>query len=183
MPAEKNQLRKQIKAMLSEMPRSEYESRSLALAGRLFASSAWQEADTVALTIPRFPEVDTIPMIKRGWGEGKRICVPKCIPAPKQLVFRELRSFDELETVYFGLSEPIVEKTEEVAKDEIDLMVVPGLGYTKNGFRLGYGGGYYDRYLADFAGETVALAFKEQMIADFAVESHDIPIGSIVTEK
>lgn len=84
---------------------------------------------------------------------------------------------------YFGLDEPDVKKTTPVKKDAIDLLIVPGLVFTKKGYRVGFGGGYYDRYLTDFTQPTVSLVHTKQFVEDFPIEPFDIPVQYLVTEK
>ena len=134
------------------------------------------------MTVSNFPEVDTWQLIREGWNQGKRITTPKCIPASKEMVFRQIQGFNELESAYFGLFEPIEQMTDEVVKDDIDLLIVPGLIFNRKGFRVGFGGGYYDRYLKGYEGATLSLAFSMQLRDQIPVESHDIPVGKIITE-
>jgi 5-formyltetrahydrofolate cyclo-ligase len=178
---EKNKLRKEVKEKLSEMAKQEYEHYSYQLASRLYNEESWKKADTIGITVSRFPEPDTLQIIRRAWEEGKRIAVPKCFPSDRRMEFRRLSSFLELESVYFGLLEPIEAVTEQVVPEEIGLMIVPGLAYTSDGRRLGFGGGYYDRYLAGYGGDTLSLAFSIQMIPELPVEPHDRKIGRVIT--
>ena len=78
-----------------------------------------------------------------------------------------MQRFDQLESVYFGLLEPIEAETDFVAKDNIDLLIVPGIAFTEPGYRTGVGGGYYDRYLQHYQGRTVSLAFHEQIVPKY----------------
>jgi 5-formyltetrahydrofolate cyclo-ligase len=96
--------------------------------------------------------------------------------------FRELRSLEDLENVYMDLYEPIVTKTEVVPSEKIDLLVVPGLVFDRSGYRIGYGGGYYDRYLAHFKGAAVSLAFNDQIGENLPHEEFDIPVEQVITE-
>ena len=182
MDAKKN-LRKTIKAKLSEISLPQYLDHSYNVAQQLFQNDEWIEASTVAITVSKSPEVDTFQIIRKGWETGKRIVIPKCEPNSRELDFRELKRFSELESVYYGLYEPIVSETKPVSPDGIDLVVVPGLAFSKNGYRLGFGGGYYDRFLANYQGKTIALAFKDQIVSEVPIESHDIPVGKIITNE
>lgn len=177
---EKNKLRKYIKAKLAKLSLPQYEDMSYKVAQRLFQDEDWIKASTVAITISKAPEVDTFQIIRKGWEQGKRIVVPKCEPKSRGLDFRELKRFSQLESVYYGLFEPIVSDTMAVITDEIDLVVVPGLAFTQNGYRLGFGGGYYDRFLANYQGNTISLAFEDQIVEEIPVESHDIPVRKII---
>ena len=97
--------------------------------------------------------------------------------------FRILTSFDELETVYIDLLEPIVEQTESIGKEQIDLLIVPGVVFSNDGYRIGFGGGYYDRYMTDYKGATISLAFHSQVNHEVPIEAHDIPVQKIITER
>lgn len=180
---EKAELRKEIRKRLKEMTQAEYKNRSQEIHKNLFATNAWKEAKTIGLTISIFPEVDTYGIIEEAWRTGKRVAAAKCIPETRALRFYIITDFAQLEKGYFGLYEPVVQKTEELAKADIDLLLVPGIGFTKNGFRLGVGGGYYDRYLEDFHGHTLSICFQEQLVAELPLEPHDRPIQQIVTEN
>lgn len=180
---EKQRLRQEIKERLRSIPRPLYEHYSYVIAQTLYRDRLWVSAHTIGITISNSPEVDTYQIIRRAWEEGKRIVTPKCLPKEKKMDFRILDRFDQLESVYFGLLEPIESKTEKVEPKEIDLMIVPGLGFDKDGFRLGVGGGYYDRFLQYYSGSTLSLAFEEQMVDDIPKEAHDIPVAKIITNE
>lgn len=180
---EKKDIRKLILSDLKKLDKSTYEQHSFEIVRKLYQLPVWKESDTVALTISRSPEVDTWQIIRSGWLEGKRIVVPKCIPQTKQMVFRQITSFTQLESVYFGLYEPKEDVTTEVSGQEIDLMIVPGVAFNRQGYRIGFGGGYYDRYLQHFNGQTLSLAFSLQLRDELPIEKHDIPVKAIITEK
>ena len=116
--------------------------------------------DTIGITISRFPKWIHGRLSKRLGQAGKRIAVPKCIHATREMDFRLITSYDNLETVYMDLLEPIVDETISVEKDEIDLQIVPGVVFSDEGYRIGFGGGYYDRYLTDYKGIRLSLAFE-----------------------
>ncbi len=180
---EKKEIRKRVLHDLRALDKSTYEQYSFEIARKLYQLPIWKRASTIALTISRSPEVDTWQIIRNGWLEGKRIVAPKCLPESKQMVFRQITSFEQLESVYFGLYEPQKMQTEEIKKQEIELMIVPGVAFNKQGYRIGFGGGYYDRYLENFNGETLSLAFSLQILQELPIEKHDIPVQSIITEK
>lgn len=180
---EKKQIRKQIQKQLADLKRPNYEHFSFLIARRLFSDSLWKESNTISITISRMPEVDTYQIIRRAWEEKKKVVVPKCYPTDKTMKYRVLNAFNELESVFYGLYEPIIDVTDEVEKEDIDLMIVPGQAFTTRGERLGFGGGYYDRYLEGYGGKKLSLAFQQQMVSSLPVESHDIRIDKIITEK
>ncbi|KON90252.1 hypothetical protein AF332_09655 [Sporosarcina globispora] len=183
MNMDKKALRKEMLDKLKELSKPEYEQRSYEIARSLYSSPLWSQASTIGITVSKPPEADTWQIIRKAWEEGKRVAVPKCIPQSKQLVFRELNSFMELESVFYGLWEPNPDKTDEVHREEIETLIVPGLAYLKSGFRLGFGGGYYDRFLEHYKGRTVSLAFELQLINGIPVEDHDKPVEMIITDQ
>ncbi|UII54864.1 5-formyltetrahydrofolate cyclo-ligase [Cytobacillus spongiae] len=176
-------LRNQMQERLNEISKPLYEHLSYEIARTLFETSEWKTAHTIAITVSKPPEVDTYQIIRKAWDEGKEIVVPKCYPNDKRMLFRKLTSFNELESVYFGLLEPIEKFTVEYAANEIDLMIVPGIAFSRSGFRLGFGGGYYDRYLENYDGITISLAFSCQLVDELPIESHDQSVSKIITEK
>ena len=178
---DKNLVRNQVKDSLSQLSKPLYEDFSFKIAGRLFEDEDFKKAKVIGITISKQPEVDTYKIIRKAWELGKQVVVPKCHPKEKRLTFRTLMEFSQLESVYYGLLEPIEALTTEVSADKIDLLIVPGLAFTMEGHRLGFGGGYYDRYLPNYFGKTLSLAFKEQIIPQFPVEEHDIPVLKIIT--
>lgn len=183
MIAEKKSLRKQIQDRLAKMNKPQYEHSSYKIAQTLYQDSFWKEAGTVGVTISKFPEVDTYQIIRKAWEEGKQVVIPKCLPRKREMIFRTMTQFNQLESVYFDLLEPIEIATKEVQANEIDLLIVPGLAFTEEGYRLGFGGGYYDRYLTGFMGHTISLAFQSQIVSELPIEEHDISVRKIITDS
>lgn len=142
----------------------------------LFASSEWQQAQTIGVTISTALEFPTALIMRLAVAQGKKIAVPKSLPQRK-LEFHWVDAATEYETTPFGVDEPLVEAVAD--KNELDLLIVPGLLYRPNGYRIGFGGGFYDRYLADYAGQTVSLVFAEQLHDHWEVEPFDIPIQKL----
>ncbi|WP_404428702.1 5-formyltetrahydrofolate cyclo-ligase [Sutcliffiella horikoshii] len=180
---EKSLLREEMKKILGSMDRSSHDIQSKEINDRLFSSTEWKDAQTIAVTISRYPEVDTETIILRAWDEGKKVAVPKCFPKDKSMNFYYLENFNQLESVYFGLKEPIVTEVEMCPKDNLELMLVPGLIFDEEGYRIGFGGGYYDRYLVGYTGFKVSLAFSQQMVKKVPTDHYDIPVHKIVTNE
>lgn len=180
---EKKLLRKEMQAILASIDKGQYQQWSREIAEKLYVDESWKNSHTIGIIVSKMPEVNTIGIIQQAWKEGKRVVVPKCLPDTRAMTFHEITSFNQLEVVYYGLREPIIEKTKQVEKEEIELILVPGLMYTRNGYRLGFGGGYYDRFLVDYKGHTITLAFSEQIVSELPIESFDIPVEKIITNK
>ena len=183
MKAEKVRLRKQIIEHMNSLSEEQYTTLSEQIAFSLYAQKEWVEAKTIGITLSMENEVNTYPIIEKAWEEGKKVVVPKCNKETRMMSFRQISNFDQLETVYMNLREPIPALTEEVNADEIDLQIVPGVAYTERGERIGYGGGYYDRYLVHYKGKTLSLAYSFQMVEHIPVEPFDKNVEKIITEK
>ncbi|WP_301107394.1 5-formyltetrahydrofolate cyclo-ligase [Sporosarcina sp.] len=180
---DKQYLRKQVLQQLHQLSPSEHEQRSALIRERVLASDEFKHAQTIGITLSRFPEVATHRLIQIAWQSGKRIAVPKCSASSRKMDFRLIDSFDQTETVYMDLKEPKVDQTESVKPEEIDLQIVPGVVYSPKGYRIGFGGGYYDRYLLNYPFETISLAFERQLMDNVKMESHDIPVSYLFTEE
>ncbi|ADK06831.1 TPA: 5-formyltetrahydrofolate cyclo-ligase [Bacillus anthracis] len=183
MREEKLRLRKQIIEHMNSLSKERYTTLSEQIAFSLYEQKEWAEAKIIGITLSMENEVNTYPIIEKAWEEGKRVVVPKCNKETRTMSFRQISNFDQLETVYMNLREPIPALTEEVNADEIDLQIVPGVAYTERGERIGYGGGYYDRYLVHYKGKTLSLAYSFQMVEHIPVEPFDKNVEKIITEK
>ncbi|MGG0642880.1 5-formyltetrahydrofolate cyclo-ligase [Sporosarcina gallistercoris] len=179
----KKLLRNDHLVKLKEMSDEEYKDKSYRIRKRFFDTAEFKEAETIAITVSRSTEVDTRTIIEACWEAGKNVVVPKCNTKDKTMIFRSIDSFEQLETVYLDLQEPNPLTTECVRKKDIDLVIVPGVVFTLDGYRIGYGGGYYDRYLDTFSGSTLSLAFELQLAEEIPIEEHDLPVGKIITEE
>lgn len=183
MKEEKIRLRKQILEHMNSLSEEQYTTLSEKIAVSLYAQKEWVEAKIIGITLSMENEVNTYPIIEKAWEEGKKVVVPKCNKGTRTMSFRKISNFEQLETVYMNLREPIPVLTEEMNADEIDLQIVPGVAYTQRGERIGYGGGYYDRYLMHYKGNTLSLAYDFQMVKHIPVEPFDKNVEKIITEK
>lgn len=148
----------------------------------LATSDEWKNANVIGITLSFDYELDTIPLIEHAIELGKTVVVPKCNPADKSLTFYKIDHFEQVEVGHYDIPEPIVSKCEEVNLENIDLLVVPGLAFNFDGYRLGHGGGYYDRILSEFKGTKVGLAISDILTNELVIEGHDVPVDMIFTE-
>ena len=155
----KKTLRNQTIAAMKALPQTVRTQADEQLTQCLLELPAFQEAKTLATYLSFDHEVSTAGLIEEALQLGKRVCVPRTY-AQGRMEFVEYDP-DILEKTRFGLLEPN-EKGRVVDQSEIDLIHVPGLVFQSKGYRIGYGGGYYDRYLADFAGKTVSTIYSIQ---------------------
>jgi 5-formyltetrahydrofolate cyclo-ligase len=180
MKENKKMLRQEVRSRLMELTKEDHEELSNRIAENLFSLEEWKKAKTIGITISMPPEVPTVRIIEQAWSEGKEVAVPKCDPEKRTMEFKKISSFNQLESVYSGLLEPVSE-TAKALKEELDVLIVPGLAFTREGYRLGFGGGYYDRYLSFYRGVTMALAYELQIMDELPIEVHDKAVGKLIT--
>ncbi|MDN4635368.1 MULTISPECIES: 5-formyltetrahydrofolate cyclo-ligase [unclassified Bacillus (in: firmicutes)] len=179
----KKELRLQTLAMLDQISAEEFNRHASLLHEHVLQLSEWKQAKTIALTMSRGKEIPTMPLIEKAWEEGKTVCIPTCFSKTKEMVFYEYTPETKMTSSYFGLMEPDPLEATVVHKEAIDLIIVPGVCFDQRGYRIGFGGGYYDRYLADYHGVTIALCLSLQQTRHIPAEAHDIPVSMIVSEK
>ena len=143
-------------------------------------SDDYAEFDGILCYVSTEIEVDTDRIITKAFEDGKTVAVPKCVCGTNIMHFYEIRSFDDLEKGFFGIREPKTD--EEITDFENYLCIVPALSIDKNGYRLGYGKGFYDRFLSENNVKTIGLCYKDFLTDNLPHEEHDIKIQVIVTE-
>ncbi len=148
----------------------------------IFQSSIWEKAKVIGITCSQPFEWDTLPIIEKVWKLNKIVAVPKSSPIDKQLQFYQLTHVNELVRGYANILEPDIEKTTKISNHEIDLLFVPGIAFDKLGYRIGFGGGYYDRYLQYQQLNTVSLVANFQMVKRIPINEFDVPVQYLVTE-
>lgn len=148
----------------------------------LFSSTIWQYANTIGITYAQKHEWNTIPIMQRAWEDGKIVGIPKIEPKTKQMSFHVINDISEVEEGAYNIFEP-VKNAAVLEKNSIDVLFVPGVVFDQAGYRIGYGGGYYDRFLMDYHGVTISLLAKFQLVAHIPKENHDIPVQYYVTDE
>lgn len=181
MDLDKKELRQKGIAKLQELAlhKGKKQEKETIILQLLFASRLWQEANCIAAIRATDIELDTQPIFQRAFQEGKQVVAPKALQN-RLLTFHPVVEDTSYHVSNFGVQEPLV--TDTVAKDEIDLLIVPGIVFSSRGYRIGFGGGYYDRFLMDYKGQTVSLVFNEQIVEDWQPEKFDLPVKKIITD-
>ena len=174
---DKQELRNKIKALKKAMTQQQIEEISQAL-GRLFlASDAYKNARTIYGYLPYNQEVRTTAMLQKALEDGKRVAVPKCYGDEMRFIY--LEDLSKVEKGYCNIPEPIEDGP--IAEDPTALVLMPGLAFDPQGHRMGYGGGFYDKFLAAEPGHpTLALCYDFQMLEHLATEDHDIPVDTVL---
>ncbi|WP_461214718.1 5-formyltetrahydrofolate cyclo-ligase [Lacticaseibacillus sp. GG6-2] len=154
---------------------------SATLLAKLVALPAWQQARTIGVTVSNGFEVPTAPVIEAAQAAGKQVLIPRCMPQ-RQLAFLPDPGPDHRIKSKFGIPEPAYDPA--LVDDQPDLLLVPGIAYAiDTHYRIGFGGGYYDRFLARYLGHTVTLAAPSMVYptAAWPVEAFDMRIQTLIT--
>ncbi len=174
---DKKQLRKTIRERKQAMLPEEIEEKSRVLGEKFAASEAYQAAKTIYGYLPYNQEVRTTAMLERALAEGKRIAVPKVYG--DEMRFLYLDDLSQVENGYAGIPEPIADGP--VADDPTALVLMPGIAFDPQGHRIGYGGGFYDKFLAAEPNHpTIALCYDFQMLPKLETEEFDIPVDLVL---
>ncbi|MBX5325998.1 5-formyltetrahydrofolate cyclo-ligase [Streptococcus cristatus] len=175
----KAELRKQVLHEMKALSQEKKQAMNRALTERFLRHPFYQEAKTIA-TYLSFPhEFQTQELIEQALKDGKKVLIPKTYPKGRM----EFVVYDpqQLVKTSFGLLEPQGD-LEVVEPSQIDLIHVPGLAFTTEGYRIGYGGGYYDRYLENFAWHSLSTIYPCQ-VQEFDFENHDIPVQEVLIDE
>lgn len=174
---DKNELRCHIKQQKRQMTPQQIESASARLGQLLAQCQLYKQAETVYFYLPYNQEVRTVPMIQRAWAEGKRVAVPKVYG--DEMRFLYITDLENLEKSCCGIPEPVADGP--VANDPHALVIMPGLAFDLQGHRIGYGGGFYDKYLNAQPGHpTVALCYEFQLQPSLPAEDFDVPVDQVL---
>ncbi len=186
MKKEKGALRKKIIQERDRFSKQEVSEKSASIAKNLYALSVYREANAVMFFISFGSEVDTRLMIEDTIQRGKLALAPKAVPETRALIPSQIIDWmRDLEPGAYNIPEPGPETLRPRDPEIIDLLIVPGVGFDLDGGRLGYGGGYYDRFfeLLKPGVPLVALAFEMQIIPDIPLEQWDRRVDMIITEQ
>ncbi len=177
-------VRRRLRQMLADMNEQERRDKSRAAAHFLIQTDEFQAARVVMLYLSTPTELDTSSVALAAWQDEKTVLVPKVSWDQRRMLPVEITSLQTgLALSAPGVREPI--SGQPMPVNMIDLVIVPGLGFTPTGHRIGRGMGFYDRFLAqrDFIGLSCGLAFEEQIVESLPMLDHDIPLGMLVTDK
>ena len=174
----KKEMRAIIRAKKRAMTESQIVSASARLGEQFRACELYKNAKTIYGYLPYNQEVRTVPMLEQAIRDGKAVAVPKCYG--EEMRFLYINDFvNEVAPGYANIPEPIAD--EPVADDKTALVLMPGLAFDPQGHRIGYGGGFYDRFLsAEPDHPTLALCYGFQMVEHLQTEEFDIPVDMVL---
>lgn len=178
-------LRKHMLAQRNSIPQAEREKADAAIRDQVLSLQSYGESSTVFAYLSFGTEVETRGIIEAAWRDGKEVALPRCV-GPRQMRWYRVADFGNLEKSNLGVEEPRMDPAAEVdpADRPCSIALVPGMAFDDDGYRLGYGGGFYDAFLADFPGVPVGLCRAVQRVDSLAalqvVDTHDLPARLVV---
>ncbi len=174
---DKKTLRKEISARKRAMTSAEIDLKSRYLAKQFLATQQYIDAKTIYGYLPYNQEVRTIPILEQALRDGKTVAVPKVYG--DEMRFICLQDLTKVEAGFAGIPEPVEDGP--VANDKNALVLMPGLAFDSQGHRMGYGGGFYDKFLANEPEHpTIALCYDFQVFAHLETDAHDIPVDCVL---
>ena len=180
---EKGRLRAEFRRIRRQIPVEKRDFSAQAASKRIFALDFYRKSDKILVYVSHGDELGTEPLIHGVLADGKQLFVPRCDPVrPGSMSFyRICDPALDLRPGKFGILEPC-EHCDALA-GSAGLCIVPGLAFSADGYRLGGGGGYYDRFLSHFSGAAVGFCFSEQITSDIPQEETDRPVCAVVTPE
>ncbi len=181
----KRALRQEYRARRKALSPEEKAARDTAICTRFLSTATYRFANTLLVYAPLVDEIDIMPIVRRAFTDKKTVAFPQCDTETSQMTFHIIEDEKELAIGAYGIREPRADAPlyQYRETDGTAVCLIPGLLFDENGYRLGYGRGYYDRYLTSFGGVRVGLVY-----ADFVVERvprgrYDLAAELIITEK
>lgn len=182
MNKSKNELRQKCRALRDSFGEEFIKNASKSACENLEKCQEFIDADTVLLYYPIKSEISPLPLFDVCSKVGKRVAFPVCQNENSTLIFKKVISVNDFKCTPVGLFEPI-DDCEVISCGENAVCIVPALAFSKEGHRLGYGKGFYDRFLSDFKGKSVGFSYSALVFDCVSHEKHDVPVDIIITES
>lgn len=178
----KQQLRREAKADRLSLPAEEKARMDAGIFENVRRLWQYKRTGRIFFYLSTPMEVETRRLLRLALAEGKEVAVPRCIPGTREMRFHLILSLEAVRPGAFGVDEP-PEQLPVADPADGGLMLVPALRIDRKGYRLGYGKGYYDRYVAGFAGQTVGLGYGREFVGSIRHGRFDLPVDVVVTEE
>lgn len=176
----KKEIRRRIRQIRSQIPEELKKQYSVSIQNKLLQDKAFQDADEIFCYVNNKDEVKTDLIMSVAWKLGKKVAVPKVMERGI-MEFFYISGREELAIGHYGILEPL---SNSLAKGNQVLMIMPGVGFDRKGNRIGYGGGYYDRYLMRYSPKyKIALSYSDQITEYIRNEEQDVSVDKIFTER
>lgn len=178
----KIKLRKKFRSIRENMIREKKHIMDEKILNKISILNIYKNCDIVFTYVSKDIEVDTYELIKKCWQENKKVAVPACNAETKTMDFYIINSFNDLEKATFGLMEPIKSKCKKATDLSKGVCIVPGFCFDYQGFRLGYGYGFYDRFLQNFSGKILGICYSNCIIPQLPHGKFDKPVDILLTD-
>ena len=179
----KRRIRENCKSARKAMLPEQKILNDAAILSHLTSSNHYRNCKTLLCYVSTASEVDTRTLIERALSDGKRVAVPYCIDGTRDLHFYLIGGLHELIPRTFGVLEPVPEKSRKLVDFSASMCIVPGLCFDRAGYRLGYGGGYYDRFLNKYGGISVGICHHQFLRQHLVRGRYDVACQYIITES
>ena len=179
----KTELRQKYRSLRQSMPQEIKDERDEAISRQVRRLWQYQNNDILLIYVSTAIEVDTFRIIRNAIEDGKKVAVPRCIPDSRNMEFYYIDSTDDLAPGMFGVLEPAADPQRLYTENDGGLCIVPAFSYDWAGYRLGYGKGYYDRFLSRFQGNIVGICYSDCVQRSLPHGRYDRPVELLVTEK
>lgn len=179
----KTELRQKYRSLRQSMPQEIKDERDEAISQQVRRLWQYQNNAILLVYVSTAIEVDTFRIIRNALVDGKKVAVPRCVPDTRNMEFYYIDSTDDLSPGMFGVLEPAVNPERLYHECDGGLCIVPAFSYDWSGYRLGYGKGYYDRFLSRFEGNIVGICYSDCVQRSLPHGRYDRPVELLVTEK
>ncbi len=179
----KMRLRAQFRAIREEMDPDVREAADRSIADTVRTLWQYRASRQILVYVSTPIEVDTYRIIEQAWADGKRVAVPRCVPDTRNMEFYYIESMDDLSPGSFGVLEPQADPTRLVSDFSKAMCLIPAFSYDYTGYRLGYGKGYYDRFLSNFNGYRIGICYSSCVRRYLPHGRFDRPVQLLVTEN
>lgn len=178
----KQELRQRYRTIRMELLPEEKARCDRHILERLLCLYQYRRTAVILTYVSKGEEVNTEELIRQAWKDGKQVAVPRCMDE-KVMQFYLIQSWDDLAPGTFGVQEPLTERCRLLTELREGLCIVPGMAFDFDGYRLGYGGGYYDRFLSGFQGDTAGLCYSSCVRWKLPRGRYDKAVDVLVTER
>lgn len=180
----KRQIRSELLGRRKELPDEYRKSQSILICDKLIKLDPIKQATTILLYHSFRGEVSTDELARWAWQQKKQVVYPKADPKTCTMDGFEVHDFDELVSGAYGIKEPVGDGERYVAGEKIDVAIIPAVGFDYHGYRIGYGAGYYDRFLGLYPHIIrIGIAYPQQIVEDVFAEFHDQKMDILITSE
>ncbi|MBI3317056.1 MAG: 5-formyltetrahydrofolate cyclo-ligase [Candidatus Omnitrophica bacterium] len=184
MSSRKSSLRKKLQKRIKRISSEKRFAKSVKIKRKLLSEASFIQAKKILCYMALPTEVETRSLIQAAWRRGKKIYIPRIVQKEKHMTFYAIHNFSrDVEKGAYGIEEPKVVSSRRGKAGEMDLVIVPGVAFTKSGARLGRGGGYFDRLLKKIPAVKIGVAFREQIVKSLPMKPHDVRMDKVVTDS